>query len=449
MRSFSLADLTAPALDALAEGSLVWLVYLSFVGRQSAAPLGLLEFVLAAACGVALARKVDASSVLAGVALAAGAAAWLADPAARETLVHDGLPTALLDNLPDWLAGVAVLRGAVHRRPEHDDNVLVRVLAVGLMVLVLPWLLHLGRSTGAFAASVVLGSVVFLASALLALAHGRLSALGLDPAGSEGGRAWRIVAAPVTVLLTVVALVAAVVLGAPLAAIMGALGGPLALALDAVLGGAAALFGPPIDAGGRLLSIAPGLPSGGPTPGTAGASGVSVAATAGLPHELVVAAVLLAIAAAAALLVRYRRILSVPRPPKFTPARTEDRDRLLPRLSLRIRMPAFRPALPQRSKNPRTAVEAYLGVLRKLEDRPDLARQDAESPIEHVRRLRGVGLPDTSLALLAADFELATYGGRTLSAREERRALERGRRVTRAVGSRAGSVDRQQRGARS
>ena len=440
MRSFSLARLTAPGLDALAEGSLVWLVYVSFAGRESVAPLGLLEFVLGAACGVALARTVNVPLVLAGGALAAGGVAWLADPVTREALATNGVPTALLGTMPNWLIGAAVLRGGVHRQPEHDDDTLVRVLGLGVVFLVLPWLLHPGGSSGAFAASVILGSVVFLASALLALAHGRLSALGLDPSASEGGRAWRIVAAPVTLLLVVIALVAAFIIGAPFTAIATALAGPLALALGGVLGAAVALLSPAIDAGGRLIPSLPRLPGMAPVPsGTASAAGASGGGSVGLPHELIVAVVLMAIGAALALLVRYRWVFSVPRPPKFPPASAEDRDRLLPHLSLRVRMPAFSSTFSRRPKKPHTAVEAYLAVLRELEHRPEVARLDAESPAQHALRVRDRGLADTQLALLAADFQLSAYGNRALSSREERRALDRWLRLMAAVRSRRSS----------
>jgi hypothetical protein len=61
-----------------------------------------------------------------------------------------------------------------------------------------------------------------------------------------------------------------------------------------------------------------------------------------------------------------------------------------------------------------------------------LERQSDETPAEHAHRLRGVdrGRPlQAAVGLLAADYELARFGGATLTPGEHRRALARWRRV--------------------
>jgi hypothetical protein len=76
---------------------------------------------------------------------------------------------------------------------------------------------------------------------------------------------------------------------------------------------------------------------------------------------------------------------------------------------------------------PADAVGAYRALVADLADRHGVRRETWETPREHAARLRtepGAGLP---LDLLAADYALATFGGVTLSAEENRRALGRWR----------------------
>jgi hypothetical protein len=82
---------------------------------------------------------------------------------------------------------------------------------------------------------------------------------------------------------------------------------------------------------------------------------------------------------------------------------------------------------------PATGVEAYLALLRDLDPVPARRRGDAESPAEHARRLRGAGLGAAGLDLLAADYELAVFGDRTLTPGEEQRAIARWRRLRRTL----------------
>jgi len=85
-----------------------------------------------------------------------------------------------------------------------------------------------------------------------------------------------------------------------------------------------------------------------------------------------------------------------------------------------------------RARPPTNAIEAYLAVIRDLGGDEDLRRLADETPSEHTRRLRALGAGlrfGQALDLLAADYELARFGDRTLSAGENHRALARWRRV--------------------
>jgi Domain of unknown function (DUF4129) len=132
------------------------------------------------------------------------------------------------------------------------------------------------------------------------------------------------------------------------------------------------------------------------------------------------------------LLVRYRRVF---RSPTLAPykAPSEDRSFVRPRLSLRLDLSARRLTLPRRQPAPTDAATAYVAVLHLLASRPDLARQAAESPLAHARRVRTGGLPDAALSLLAADFQLQRYGDRQLGLQERRKALARWRRIRAVV----------------
>jgi hypothetical protein len=91
------------------------------------------------------------------------------------------------------------------------------------------------------------------------------------------------------------------------------------------------------------------------------------------------------------------------------------------------------------SPDPSTAVEAYVRLLDDLDRRPDARRETAETPAAHAARLRATGAADLSLDLLAADYALARFGGVELSSAEDRRAVERWRRLRRTLGVRTRS----------
>jgi hypothetical protein len=74
-------------------------------------------------------------------------------------------------------------------------------------------------------------------------------------------------------------------------------------------------------------------------------------------------------------------------------------------------------------------VSAYLAALRVIEPDEELRRGPAETPAGHARRLRQAGAGTLELDLLAADFELARWGGRRISSAEDRRAIGRWERL--------------------
>ena len=426
MRSFSPASLLAPTLDALAEGALAWVVYVALVGtaagRQS---LGLVEFATAAGLGILLARRNRAPGVRACVLVTAmllvGMAGWLADPSARASLAGAGISRAMGVHAPGWLLGATVWRGFAHRDPASDDRVTSRLLTLGFPLLALPWLIHLGPTPGAGAGELLFGSGLFVAASLLAIAHGRIASLGLDPAAASA--AWTRTVVAVTAGLAGVALAGTAVLDASLASLAGIVGVPLVEVLAAfgrLVAPIAAMLAAPLRA-------STASPSPLAQPETARPAADSVVSAS--PASPLAGVVLLLLAAVGiTLLVRYRHLLQSPRirPPD---ARREERSFVRPHLRLRLALPGLRAVLPHRQPAPADAATAYVAALHVLAADPELARNPAESPLVHAARLRARGFGGLALPLLAADFQLERYGARRLPAREHARAVSRWQRI--------------------
>jgi hypothetical protein len=87
----------------------------------------------------------------------------------------------------------------------------------------------------------------------------------------------------------------------------------------------------------------------------------------------------------------------------------------------------------RRRRDPDDAPTAYVALLGDLEPHQGVRREPAETPAEHASRLREEGRAGLALELLAADYALARYGGKGLSSREHRRALDRWRSLRRRL----------------
>ncbi len=435
------AELLPSALDALAEGSLLWVGYVALASLGSGrAKLGPLEFVLVAALGAVASRWAASEHarrlLLPTLALAAAVVGWVADPLVRATLVGPDPAAALARHLPGWLLGLALLRGAAHTDPADDDRITSALLAVGVPALAIPWLLPAVNHRPDLAAPVLLGSLVFVASGLLAIAFGRLQALGLAPHESRGGRAWTMVAVTITVSMSGLAIGAALFLGAPIQLLVAAALGPAARFLALLLAWLAPLVATIWTAVATIVGSIR-LPGAGPATGVGGTPPgpvpVSSVPPGGAPAPLVPVLVVLAALLALGLLIRYRRVFSSPRP--WKPERgAEERVFVPPRMALDLRLWGHRPRLrlPHRPAA-LDAPGAYLRVLAELARHPDLRRGVAETPAAHARRIRGRGFSDAAFGLLAADFELVRYGDRTLSDHETRRGLARAQRLRREI----------------
>ncbi len=443
-RASSLLRLLPPALDAIVEGTWLAVVYLvvQVLWVHGDVAMGPLELAIFAGIGLGVSRHrwdgVDPAVIVIVVAAAAGTCGWLLSPVARAELAGGDLGAALAANPGGWLAAAAVLRGAAHVNQADDDAVVARVLTLGLPGLAIPWILA-GFATpaarAAFAEPAFVATVAFVSTALLAIAVARLETLrvatGVD---WRANRPWLAVLAGVVLLMVAIAAPLAFVVGVPIeAAILGALGplGILATAgvfvvavytqlvtvvLSAILG----IFG--------LTPRPPVAPTPPPAPPVNIPQGDASASQPVFVAFLTAAVIIVAVVAVVAIALVVWQWLR-PRTTAFRRPASEQRSIVVPRDALRISLPKLPRRRTVRHPEPHDAVTAYLALLRGLSDVPEAARGESETPAAHALRLRPTAAGGLPLDLLAADYELARYGGRVLTAAEHRRALARSRRL--------------------
>lgn len=450
MRSRSAAELGHRALGLLpsaatasAEGAWVAVVYAAFQGGVASQPLeiGLWTFVVAAAVGIVVARRVRGrpSSVATAIKIAfaalAGLAGWASDPAVGELVGGTAFGQAIVHHGAGWLLGLAAWRGTRHADPSSDDLVVGSLLTWAVPGLAIPWLL--GATAGprsAFVEVALPGTLLFVGAGLVAIGLTRLDALGRSVGVDwRTNRTWLALLVGVVGLVLVVGTPVAFVLGASIEAMARALFGPVDAMLGATLGAVGGLLGPlagdigrvvgPMVGSGHSASSPPGSLAGPAVPQAPGWLGTAIAITVGL--------VLFA-----GVIVLWRAVRGAPPPVRWRPPKTEERRLALPSISVRW-PPALLPRLPRlvlwRSWAPKSATEAYLALLRDLERDEHRARRPTESPARHARRLRAAGDGSLSLDLLAADFELERYAGTALTTLEVGRAIRRWRACRRPV----------------
>jgi len=443
-RASSLLRLLPPVLDAIVEGSWLAVVYLvvQVLWVHGDVAMGPLELAIFAGIGLTVSRHrwggVDPAVTVIVVAAAAGICGWLLSPVARAELAGGDLGAALAANPGGWLAAAAVLRGAAHVNPADDDAVVERVLALGLPLLAIPWILA-GFATpaarAAFAEPAFVATVAFVSTALLAIAVARLETLGVATGIDwRANRPWLAVLAGVVLLMVAIAAPLAFVVGVPIeAAILGALGplGILATAgvfvvavytqlvtvvLSAILG----IFG--------LTPRPPVAPTPPPAPPANIPQGDASASQPVFVAILTAAVIIVAVVAVVAIgLVVWQWLR--PRATILRRPVSEQRSIVIPRDALRISLPRRPRRKAVRHPEPRDAVAAYLALLRGLGEVPEAARVESETPAGHALRIRPTAAGGLPLDLLAADYELARYGGRALTPAEHRRALARSRRL--------------------
>jgi hypothetical protein len=338
----------------------------------------------------------------------AAIAGVLASSAARSALA-DGIGPAVAAHPGGLLAGLAMLRGYAYAQLPVSEGTVSRLLALGAPGLAAASLI--GGLIGEpfrtrFLADAFGAAIVFVGSTVLAMT---------------------------LVLLVVVvaaALPLAAIAGTAISILVGVALGPLivvgmATAFDRtvrrvllLLGVAAVLVYVLVALFGRS-NVPPGptIPGFG---GPAEPSPVEQLLTVSVGGLIVV----LAIAGMLVLVALWMRRVRPGSDDLVEEIRTVDRSG--------VEGPRRRRGRRGRRHEPADAVEAYVALVEELDRHPLVRRSPGETPAEHAARLRAAGArpaPGLGLDLLAADYALVRDGGLSLTATEDRRAIERWRRL--------------------
>lgn len=441
MRSRAWADQVLAIVAACGlEAAWISLAYVAIqaFASQGSARLSLVAFAAAALVGLLFARwaaprDVRSYGTIIGVAAVVTAlAGWLTPiGGAAESVVAN--PILVLEQHPGGLLlGLAVVRGAAHVTPEDDERIAEIALGFGLAGVALVWiaLAGMGGTKDAWVTEAAfIATLTYIAAGLVSIGLARLA--GVQEAAAVGAdRRTRLVLLSVVIVLIALALPLASALDVSFDdALRGALGpvADLFLLVLTVLLLPAALVATLLVAAFDLLTG--GGPVGRPNPlPDPGAIGDMWRALIGTPGSVLPELGLLPIIiAAVAVVLLARALLSRPRMIDTDGGFEETRQ---PERPAAIRLPTVRLARPHRSRDPRTASEAYVASLALLRNSDDRARGSTETPAEHAARLPR-DADGFALRRLAADYALVEFGRRTLSPAEHRRAIERWRRLRR------------------
>lgn len=371
--------------------------------------------------------------------IASGAAiGLLLAPTARTAVDVGGLQgigVAIGENPGGLFAGLAVLRGFSHARQPLREDTLGRMFGGGVVAIPFaamagglvaePW-----RST--YLAEVLMTSLVFVATAVVALALTRQSAVGPDSQVDwPRNPAWAGLLVLLVAIVVVLAVPAAAVAPTAIDLAIAILLAPL-LIIGLVAGwtrSGARFVGIVLLAGGLIIALRPRLgavsqPAG---TGSAGPDASAATTTADLSLSLIGGGLLTIVGIVGVLLlVRLWMRRTATNPMDVDEVRTIDRR------AGREPRTTHRPRLPFR-RTPADAIAAYRALMVDLDERPPVRRDPAETPAEHARRMRKRGFAGLSLDLLAADYALARFGDVPLSERENRRAIARWRGIRRQL----------------
>ena len=432
---------TAVAVIAACSLEAGWITFLyvavTAIAARAPGPLPLVAFAIAALVGLAVSRWIGEDrddrdrTLLAAISIGAAIAGWLVPLGLDAGRVVDRPYALLQEHGAGLLLGLAVLRGSTHVTVEDDERIAETALGPGVALVAVTWVVL--SVAGVTADPAILGdafaaTVTFVTAALLSMGLARIVGLRTTEDGPAGRQAWVGLLIAVVAGLTLVAIPLAFVIGAPVdTAVRGVLG-PISAILVPVV---AVLVLPAALLGSALVALIGWLrgTSGGPgpeinvpgplapDPGTVLTPSGAQAVVLGLVPLLL--AVIVVFVLVRTLLGRTGRVATDGDAPEI---------RELEGPAGGIRLP--RPRRPKRHRTgvPETATDAYLASLELLAPTPDAGRRASETPQEHAHRIGSD--PDwMPLRRLAADYALAEFGGRTLTAAEHRRAVRTWRRL--------------------
>lgn len=426
-------------LRTLAEAGWIYVVYAAasvLADKQSPVigPIEMFGFVgVGVPIGVFGRRKpaIGAFMVIGGVILG-GALGSLAGQ--DLDALGENWPGALGSHFAGWLAGFAVLRGAVLSIGEKVADQLEQMLRIVPIVLAVGWaytsFVARPELWLSFAIAAMWGTWMYLSGSMVGIGLARLGVLHAEVSDTRQRRAWRWLVIGVGFAIVPISVPVAVLAGIPLGEIVSPVVGPLQSILSLV----AYLFAFIV----WILSII--QPVAGPLSelfDQLGRRATSVPQDADAAHGLAtIAAALISfltlLLIALAIYFAARRLLTRRQTPdaEADPAFTDiERAIVLPAAPI--------PRSTRRRRRlgrPRDAVGAYLSAIDALNGYGELARKPVETPAAHASRLRRLAeVGGVDLARLAATYQLARYGARTITHLENVRAVGRFQRFRRAL----------------
>lgn len=433
-----------PALRVLAEAGWITVIYCaaSVIVSRQAPILGPIEFSLFVTAGMVIGligrpRSGIGPVLLIVAVLLGGAAGWLASADARSLL--NEVPRALNVHLAGWLAGVAILRGAVlspgHRAADEIERLMRSVPLALAGVWAYTTLVARPDLWLPFAVGAMWGTVAFLSAAIVALGMARLNVLHATVTDPRQRRGWRWLVTAVGFGVVPIALPIAVLSGVPLAAMLTPIAGPLhliggllAIPLSWIVWLLSEILRPVAGSLAAFLDEISTRLAGRPKPEEQ--EPALVATLIGLALWLMaLVALLLVIFLIAQWLLKRKSVKDEPLDELFD----TERSIVVPE---RHPKPVAKRSRPRHRGTPNDVVTAYIGALAELETHPSYARLSSETPAEHAARLRRAAVdPDAAsdLARLAAGYQLARYAGRRITPLENVRAVGRLRRLRRLL----------------
>jgi hypothetical protein len=435
-------QLAQPILRVVAEASWITVVYAAvsvIVSHRPPllGPLELLAFVLG---GVAIGwwgrnhSEVGAWLLIVGVVVG-GAVGWLASSDARALLPN--LPAAFDKHLAGWLAGVAVLRGALvdgGERAAEDIEKLLRGVPLGLAAI---WgYVEIAAQPSLwlpFAVAAMWGTVGFLSAAAVSIGLARLNVLHARVLDQRQRRAWRLLVGVIGFGIVPIAVPIGILSGVPLSALLNPVAGPLQLVLgvliiplQAVVWVLTEVFRPIAGPLGAFLDELQKRMQERAQPQDPQQANDLMTIVGLALWAFTIFVVVMAIYLVAQWLLRRKNAF-------VHELDDEDADTehaiVVPDSSRKASGRARR-----RLGAPHDAVAAYLSSLAELDEHPDLARLPSETPAQHATRLRTAGVAGAAdLARLAAAYQLARYGERRITVPENVRSVGRFQRLRRAL----------------
>lgn len=408
--------------------------------------LALPAIVAIVAAGAVLGRLVapvagDRWPLLAAIlTIVAGGIGWLLAPEVRSAIADGEIARAFGANPGGWLAGVAVLRGFRHSRLPLNEPTLAAMLGLGIPGIAMAAIaggMVVEPFRGRFLADALVAATIFVACATIALALARLTDVGAD-SGFDWRRnpPWLALVGVLVVAVAIVAQPVSAVAGPLIPVVLGVVAVPFLLVGSVIGFTKRTAWFTLVAAAVAIVGVRLWALLGGGSASQEAARGVDgggSAVSAPPDNEVLVGAALILLAAGVAITILVRLWMSRTRVADEEPAES----RTIDHGESTARQPVRRWRLGRRTA-PTDAVSAYRALDENLRADARLRRLPGETPAEHARRLRAVGLSGLPLDLLAADYALARFGGVALSATENRRAVERWRSLRRELRARAG-----------